>query len=618
MSRNATLAALLAVAVLLSFAVPIVAGAPGTSTATADNSTPTANPTATVGQSPTATPTPTTTPAASIDEQRAAFRDGPYGIEDLRDGGTEAVPDIDGVRALGEPTMGFAAVRYKDPSLFNAIFGTEAPWQELASTSTVQQNSVQLYGSAFGAVAGEYDLVIVYWQPKPMQVQTAAGNQTVEYAANQTVARQNITFGGDEVYSYNNVTLEPHYEQTYQATMWLERGGEPVGARWTFTHRSNPEARAVSIGSEADAWAYSMRNVGFPGIGGVIGGIILGRLTLRRTGRGPGYGIGAWLIIVSFTFAIVGGIAYYQIAVILQNFPQVMGLSIGVIAFAGTLTLHEPVRTIGFWRRELFDAITRDRGARATADGGQLEWGDGTSLGELFDELSEAVRADLPEVPVVRTGESYRVPVVGVRPFFARLFARAAEFDPQGIATRMKIDEGRLDDIIFVDPNSDEAVTHDPARIARALPWDTLRAQNEPEDITAVDEAWAAILSLGILVLPGAVGWQVFGNLFNIPVVGFLIGLVVTAIFAYSAEDGRLEFEAAPPHFKTAEDQLTVLQKAYKEAAEDQDAREEARTERAKTVKEARDDRDAEGTTIMDVLTDDADLPDGQPSGGGD
>lgn len=551
-----------------------------------------------LAQEADANSTATETPAGDDDlaAEDVDVGDGEYDIVELRQMGRAQGQDASpAVRAIGDPPRGFAAIRYRDPTLIDAVQGNPGPWQEVEPGGTIEQNKIQVYGSAFGQVSGDYDLVIVYWERDTTQVD----NHTVAYAANQSVQRQTITFAEDDLYSYHNVSLPPHTDNTVQMTMWLERRGEKVdGAQWSSVeHRSNPESASVNINSAAGAWGFALRNAVIPGIVSLIAGLVSARAVLKQTGRGPGYGLGSWLFITALVGFFVSAIAYYQIAVILSNLPWVMGLSIGVIAFAAGLTFHQPVKKIGFERRELRDAVTIPGGSPANkaTDGGVAESLDGGA--EMFDEFTEALWRDMPEVPAVRTDDGYRVPVLGLRPFFARIFSNAALLDVSNIATRQKVKQGRLSDIIVVDPGSERAVEHKPARLVRVLPWDTL-----DESASWVEELVAGVLTAAILFGPASTGWVVFERLMNIPTVGLGLGILVTIIISYSAEDGWIEFDAAPPHYQRAEDTLTGLQRAYKESKEDQTSKEEAWEERAKTAAEGREDRAKEQRTVTDEI----------------
>jgi hypothetical protein len=512
-------------------------------------------------------------------------------------GRQQNVDNVESVRALGDPPKGFAAVRYRNPTLIDEFVGADADWEDVEVGRTVEVNEVQLYGSAFGDLSGEYELVVVHWQRQ------SPSNTTATFAVNQTEYRHQVAFEEESLYSYYNVTMEEHLEQPYQTTMWLERGGERVdGVQWRFTHLSNPATQSVDINSQGDLWGFILRNVIITGVFGLLVGFIGARAALSQTGRGPGYGVGAWLMLVAILGLIIGGVAYYQIAVILNYFPYVMGLSFGVVAFAIGLTTHPDVKRIAFSRRELADAQLIPGGPpdEPAADGGEATaagfFGEDAGA-ERWEELTEALFLDMPEVPAVRTDEGYKVPVSGLRPFFARLFADAATLNLSAIATRTKVKEGRIDDLIEVDPKYGEALVHKPARLVRVLPTDTIGG-----DADGLAYASAALQTIAVVIGPAIVGYAAFGSLLNIPWVGVAAGLLVTTVLAYSAENGWIEFEPAPPLYARAEDSLTALQVAYKKADEDQAGRKKAWEEKAKSAAEAREDREHERRTATDKI----------------
>lgn len=553
----------------------------------------------------TATAPPPTTTETPIEDRVEQYREGEYSLEELSGGGERpASASRDSMRYLGSGPEGFVFIEYQNPSLYEMVMGSDPSWSSISSDTRVEMNDVRVQATAWGSMEGEYTLKTVYWQRDEMEID----NQTVPYAANQSEERAAVTLGdsgGGDLYSTVNASLVPHYDEPYQVTMFLEDSGGDVVAQWTFEHLSNPVAKQVDISSSGALWAFSIRNVLVPGAGALIAGLVGAWLTLKRTGRGPGYGVGSWLLIVLIVGSFVMMIATYQIAVLLQNAPWIMGASFFAISYSAGLTFHSPVKEIGFFRRELVDADTTggDSIQKMISDGaGDIEdlFG-GDSGAEIFDELTEAVYVDLPSVPAVRTEEKgYKVPVTGVRPFIARLFASAAVLDVQGIATRTKVKIGKLDDIIYVDPSSDPALEHKAATMVRVLPIDTL-----PDDSSLGEEIWAYALTGIILFSPAAAGSMAFARLWNIPSVGIVAGLIVTAVIAFSAEDGWIDFKPAPPHYKPAEDSLTMLQRAYKAAKEDSSGQKAAREERAKTAREARNDSQSERKTVTDEMLED-------------
>lgn len=563
--------------------------------------TPTITPTPTATPEPTPTPTdtPASTPEPTPTPTPGSVSTGEYSITELRENGrAQGVENLESVRSLGDPPEGFAAARFKSRNLFNVIRGSPGSWTQIQQGSLVQDDSIQVYGSAFGETSGDYNLVMVFWQQETVQT----GNGSQQAAVNQSVKEQTITFDEDELYSYHNVSLPTHLGTAVQATMWLERDGEPVdGVKWRFKHRSNPESTGTNIETSAGAWGFAFANAVLPGIISVVLGLLGAKAALKRIGRGPGYGVVSWLLILAVVGSMVATAAYYQLAVILHNVPIVMGLLIGAVAFGAALTFHNPVKTIGFVRRELAEAETNPNmdETRTSADGGQTPGASNDGGAELFDEFTEALYSEMPTMPAVRTDDGYKVPVAGIRPAIARFFASAAVLDLSSIKTREKVTKGPVDDIIQVDPSQDEAVIHEPARLVRVLPIDTLA-----DDAESLDRLISYGLTAAIVVAPAAFGAWALNVTWGLPIVGGLIGSLATITMAYSAEDGWIDFTPAPPHYKRAEDSLTVLQRAYKHASEDERATKQIYEERAKTAEEARRESTTERRKVTDSILD--------------
>lgn len=532
---------------------------------------------------------------STVKEPESDPAGGSYDIDTLRRSGTKPSGAEDaGVRSLGSPPMGFVALQYPNPTLFDVILGSEGSYQYIEAGQEVKSNSIRAYGSAYGEVAGEYDMVIVYWQKETR----TTGNGTEEtIAERQNVDRVKVNLDEQELYSRVDVSLRDHYDETWETTVWLEQNGQKVdGAQWYFSHRSNPDSKAVDIQSSGGAWGFAMRTTLLPGIVALIAGLTLARMTLRKTARGPGYGVSAWLFLLGIIGFVVGLVGYYQIAVILSYIPYIMGVSIGVIAYAAGLTFHPPAKRIAFMKRKLDDAVTipgRENGMPET-DGGDAG-------AEAFDELTEALKVDLPEVPAVKTPDGYRIPEIGLGPFISRFFAKAALLDVSEIATRETVGVGRIDEIIHVTPDSEEALKHKPARLVRSLPISKLDSDSE---IPGTELALAWVKTAMIVAIPPAVGLALFREFLNIPIVGAIVGVFVVIILSYSAEDGFVEFTAAEPHYKQAEDSLTMLQRAHKEAKDQQSAKEEMWEERARSVKEAREESEDERRTVTDEILD--------------
>lgn len=319
------------VAIALFVAVLMVSPLAGLAAAQAGNST--------------ATPTENSTATEAEPEWSPP---GPFEIAELRTGGehpSTAPPSVRYVGAEDGSADGAIALRYVPAS----PFGNEP--QMLEPGTTLNTDRVQLYSTIFGEATGEYTFTVVYWQERRETV----NGTTVTYAANQEVQRATVDV--ENGYATADIKLQSHFQDTYKATAWLEKDGERVpGARWQFQHASLPTEQQVHISTLTDAWWYTFRTAVLPGTGAIILGLSLARMTLRRVGRGPGWGLGAWAILGGIgVMAALGGL-YYEVTVLIAHVDVLMGLSLGVVAYGGGLRMHPPAETIQFVRKELYDA----------------------------------------------------------------------------------------------------------------------------------------------------------------------------------------------------------------------------------------------------------------------
>ena len=544
-------------------------------------------------------------PAASSQVNASDVSSGPFDLNDLRRGGTQPSAAPPSVRYVGDPD-GAVAIRYRpaDPLSNQPVY--------LEGGETLNTDEIQLYSTVFGDSTGDYDLVITYWNEETRQTE----NGSVAVAADQEVQRAGVTI--EDGYATAPVALNSHYDESVQATMWLERDGDPVnGARWRFEHASAPASQQVQIETQADAWWYSFRTAILPGLASIVIGLSAARATLKRTGRGPGYSLATWGVVSVFGGAIVLAGLYYELAVVIANLDVLMGLSLLPIAYGGGLRMSPPTERIAFVRKELTDAVSLRRGEtdkegadpEAVPDGGKTMSSvtDSVGLGEdgYFDELYE----QLAIKTTVRAPDGRRmVPKTGIRPFFARLFAKAARLDLSQLRTRVRV-EGSASQKVYVDPDEDSAVEHRPARLRRRMPaWHRLPEPDDGEELSPITRGLYGLLTVATLALP-LIGWYAGDAVANTPTVGAGVGLVLLALESYEAVDGAIDFEPAPRHDVTADASLTVLQGEHADAKLLEDYEEIAWSERITTALEAREvDSRRDRTLIRSFLEDEVGL----------
>lgn len=578
------------VALALLLVIPLLAGAVPATAQETPTPTPVANTTATASATATATPTPAS---------GGVERPGPFDLATLRTAGTtpagEAVPPS--MRYLGDPIMGAVAMRHKPVSPI------DNDWTWVEPGTTVQTDRLQLVSSAFGNAAGEYDLVVVYWHEEQRQ---AANGTTVPVAADQTVQRISVTL--DDGRAATVVDLQSHYDRAWRTTAWLEQDGEPVpGARWTFTHQSSPASEQVQISSESDLWWATIKTTWLPGAAGIIAGLSLARLTLRRTSRGPGYGLGVWVFLAGFGGLVAAAGLWYEITVLIARVDIIIGLSLGVLAYGGGLRFHPPVERVAFVQKHLRRVDGGTEGQPVATDGGHrgpgfdmsdleapetVADGDRPRLGEqgYYEELRES-RTVVPTI----VGEDGRgVPKQGLRPFFARLFADPARLDLSGLQTRTQV-SGDIDEKVYVRPDAEAPVDHTPARLVGRIPvWHRLYEETAdgrrviPEAVGTGERIVFGAGAALVCALPLLGAWA-GGAWFSTPILGAIAGALVLVVELYGAADGEISYEPAPRHFVDAISTLTLLQRSYADAKTIDELEREVESERMRSHGEVRE-----------------------------
>ena len=532
---------------------------------------------------------------------------GPFDLADLRAGGTHPSAAPASVRYVGdgETTAGAIGVRYvpADPLSNQPVF--------LERGQALNTDQIELYSTVFGdSATGEYEAVIVYWTPEEERV----NGTTVEYAAGQEVQRAEVTV--EDGYATAPIALNSHYDESVEATMWLERDGEVVnGARWRFTHASAPASQQVSIDTQADAWWYAFRTAILPGVASIVLGLGGAKATLKAAGRGPGYSLPTWGVVSAFGVVMALAGLYYEIATVVANFDLLMGLALLPIAYGGGLRMSPPTERIAFERKELTSALSLRRGddvedadGDPVADGGQASTS--SDHVEIPDEgYHDELYEDLSILTTIRAPDGGRLlPKRGIRPFFARLFASAARLDLSDLRTQVQV-SGSASKKVYVDPESDVAVDHTPAHLRRRMPvWHRLPEPDEGDSLSWVTRGLYGVLTLATLALP-VIGWRVGGMVMNTPTVGLALGAVLLAVESYEAVDGSIDFVPAPRHDVTADASLTVLQSEHADARTIEDYEEVAWNERMSTAMEAREIEDRRNkSAILRFLEDEIGL----------
>jgi len=315
--------------------------------------TPSPTPTTTPTATPTPTPTPTSTPTPDAPSGGNVDADG-YDISELRRGGRQPAGAPDSVRYLmedGDP-VGAIAVRYEPAG------PTQSEMQFLSPGTTLHTDDIQLYSTRFGRGVdpSDFTLHVVFWQKQTRQKENGTRRDVETVAAKQTERTYSVTMGTG--YDTANVTFPNHFDQTWRATMWMSKDGEPLeGVRWTLNHQTVASAENRNIDDAGEQWLWALQNIFIIAVPGLLMSSVSVRRIIQKTGYGPDKGPMWWGMVVIALAIGLGSVAFFRTAQTVAHIPQLFGAAIVVIGFIAMLeTYGREKRTDEFVRDELEDA----------------------------------------------------------------------------------------------------------------------------------------------------------------------------------------------------------------------------------------------------------------------
>jgi len=478
---------------------------------------------------------------------------GPFSLEELRRGGTQPPSTAEAVTIPSERSLGTggAFVKYSTLSLINSQN------KELKPSSRVETNTLTFETSAYLDAVGEYEVVLVYWTP---ETTTGPNGRERTYAAGQEVQRVGIDV--DKGRDASRIALQPHFDETVQVSMWLERDGELVeGARWRFEHRSNPLAQspAFSVDSEGDLFRWGGINILLPALVSLFVSRRIADHVFDRIVIGAQKGVGFWLVLSGLIFVGTAGFATFATASVLANAPAVVGLVVGLIGLVLMLGLRDAdAEKAGFFQRRLDDdAVTPT--------------GDDAASSRLVPNRIKTV---------VNRGGTLYAPAKGLSAMIARYWADPAAVPRSDLST---VDEGDADSdlerMYEVDPTSDEVLTHSPATLsfAPSLTVDVdeseLAEPPEGDGIGSLPGAISASLSnlstrlnwsfLAVAVGGGALAYFGGVEIFGAQLVGVALALVPVLVAGTVAVDGKMSVEPAPYHYSDVRATVATERQEY-------------------------------------------------------
>ncbi|TKX86247.1 hypothetical protein EXE43_09390 [Halorubrum sp. SS5] len=478
---------------------------------------------------------------------------GPFSIEELRRSGKQPPSTSEAVTIASERSLGTGGVFVKYPSL--SLINSQP--KELTPSSRVETNTLTFETSAYVDAVGKYEVVLVYWTP---ETTTGPNGQQRTYAGGQEVQRVGIDV--EKGRDASRISLQPHFDETVQVSMWLERDGQIVdGARWRFTHQSNPLAQspAFSVDSEGDLFRWGGIYILLPALASLFVSRKIADHVFNRIVIGAQKPLGFWLILSGVIFIGSAGFATFATAAVLANAPAVVGVVVGLIGLILMLGLRDAdAEKAGFFQRRLDDdAVTPT--------------GDDAASSRLVPNRIKTV--------VSRGGTLY-APAKGLTAMIARYWADPAAVPREDLTT---VDEGDADSdlerMYEVDPTSDEVLTHSPANLSFSpsltvdVADDELEEPPEGDGIAALPSAISTSLSnfskklnwsfLAVAVGGGAIAYFAGMAVFGAQLVAATLALVPVLIAGTVAVDGQMSVEPAPYHYSDVRATVATERQEY-------------------------------------------------------
>lgn len=625
-SRPAVVAAVLCLA-MLSVAAP---GA-----AAANNSTPTATATVTATETPPPPPLPNASGTVenatetvknttenvtnrvkekgkdAVDDAQSRvpespFVDGPaptplperptytYSLEELQRNGERSGPVSNRWVGLGSVTLrhqpvGGAALSY--------------PWRYVRPWTEVNRNQVKLVRSVSPEAdpAEQVTVHVVYWKKGTWPVEK--GNRTVSVPVALNVTEDIQTVDLSAGYGNASVDLRPHYDDSWQVTMWLEQA--PDTARWRFTHHSVPTAAAAPDFSNIwDLLLWGIVNLVLPA---GISSYLFIRVSSRVVDKaviGPKLNIFKYIVAAGGLLILLAYVFFFQLSTILAKVPWVLGLLVGPVAgvvhlryASGNYSLYLFLRPeLGKHRHQ----VSRHAKEAAEETGGDVE-----------KLPRDALFQDGADLPMAETAEGC-VPIRldHIRHFLARVMGKAATLRLDEIQTEIPM-RGKWSAAYYADPSSDAPIRWRPATVTLS-----------PREAFTSSEGWRGLdvdrlvkaasgVGVAVLVLQGWLG---------LPLVAGLAAIGVLAASSVVARRGEIQFEPGPVHMRGSIGTLLQLREDYElamdlEEAQDKWLREKGRNRRKLAELEERRDESLLDGMLGEVdeaesVADGNDLPD--------
>lgn len=374
--------------------------------------------------------------------------------------------------------------------------------------ATVDRNSVWLRTTSLRSVENAKTLRIVYWRDGVRERATTEGSVIEEPAATDVVVdehRIDLQAGMNIIEVPLRQTNEPR-----QVTIWFESN---PNVRWTFEHESVATTAPVSIDSEGDYLSSVTLEFLIPIVAGIVlsGGI--GRKAIRKTGIGPGYALGSWMVGIALVTGFILLTQFDTVAQLLNAAPMVLAGLVASIALIVVLESHAVRdREVAF-----IQPTTKD------VDGPK---GEGAADSLIASSRVETV-VDMPDgtPAIVRRG---------ILPFLARYFGKAAAVPSMAFETRIKTPTGPWSELIIVDPDAPTVLEYEP----EGFEYDPPTNSDEWMRVGAI----AAAVAMGVYAIGTWLSWGW----------AMALGALAVGVLVMSPTAGNADVWPASAHTRSA------------------------------------------------------------------
>lgn len=469
----------------------------------------------------------------------------------------------------GDPSMRWlpdAGSVYVDYPGSNPLTNTQTEdWQAqnvLENNALVETNELTVNSQRpRDAESESYELEVVYWS----ETTTQTDNGTVSETQVESRETKELTFEGP----FDRQTVElQQSDSERRVTMWLEdsTGDRIDGAQWTFRHHSIPTSQGAGIDTMGDYLGTAIMEFLAPiGLGVFAVGAIASK-AVKRAGKGPGYGYGPWIFVLSLACIVGALFAFSSLAELLVGVPLLAALFIsGLVGIVVLESDHASTKKTLFLRPHLVD-VANPRG----------------------DDVVDSMLGDAREETLVELqGGQQAVVRSGLLPFLSRVFGGMAKLTPtRPMTTEMNLVDSEWDQLVFVDPDADETLDYQPEGWQLEFP-----ALEERGDYLRV-----GTLGLVLVGIVGSVGTSVSWTL------GFVVGAVAIVGYLATPRSTSATVEPASGHERAALTSMMYLAEAHDDAETIESAREKLIQERAQSERDIDDALEKQDATLIEEM----------------